>query len=881
VRWPVASDLAELRAALGRGDPIAAVTATTGALLLDWDPGDPATSAWLTEARAQLLDAWVALVTPFARDREDRGDAAAALAAYRAWQRLDPDEEQAIQGELRALHVSAGPAAARRRYRAHAQRRAALLGDDGDDLEPASPGTGPGRSLPVPPRRSVGREGVRSHAVELLVQGRSAWLTLHARGGMGTSLLGLEVAWLAAEAFAGGAVALPSRALGSADALREALAEALGMPNAEATQLERRLRRSPTLLWLDAGDAHAGAGVGDEVARWLATAAGSAWLVAARLPLGHTLETAIELPGLSHEAARALFLDRVQAVDPAFALDAGESAALDALVAHVGGWPLALEVAAGWALTVGLRDLAARLDPLLAGPDQADAAGSAVARALEAAHERLDDAAADALAALAAFVGPFDADAAEAVAGRQALAALARLRRVGLVEREVDARHRIHPLVAGDAVRRRPAAAQRGRSAHRAWWARRATGWSRALRGGDPVGAARAVDESLPELDRALAQACEQTQDRAAYADAHALVGARFHHATVRGREREVAPLLARVARLLAASEAFADRYAEVEGWAAYADVDAPLQQRLARLAAVVEGADARSVAGANAARWLAAGAFAQLTAATLLHRDGLVADATAAAEDGVARAEAAHDVHLAAWGAHLRGVIGFARADAAESLETWFGRALAHAAAGGDLEARALALANLGELALAQGDTEAAEARYVAALEALRALANPRLAAVVTGRLGRLALRRGDHDGAEGHLAAAAADLDALGDDRGLAAVHHDQAAVALARGDDAAARRALRSAVTRALDGGESAVALEAAVGLADLDPDPQRALSWLRRLHAWADGVHREVAVDAAGRIAARLGVEAEGAPEPFDEAARHRLRGFAAG
>lgn len=897
VRWPVTSDLAELRSALRRADPAAAVAATTGPLLLDWDPGDAATSAWVEEARAELLDAWIALVAPHAREREDAGDAVSALAAYRAWQRLDADDEQAVQGELRALHASAGSAAARRRYRAHARQRAALLGDETDAVPPP-PVAGLARSphatpLPVPPRRSLGREGDLATAVERLREGSTPWLTLHARAGMGTSLLGLEIAWLAADAFEGGAVSVAPRALAGADALRSALAEALGAPSAEHAQLEPWLRQAPTLLWLDAGDAAIGADAVAELARWSEIAAGSAWVVVARLPLGHPRETAVELSGLGQDAARALFLERVEAVDPGLRLGARDSEALDAIVAHVGGWPLALEVAAGWAVDVGLQALATRLDPLLT--PTTDAGASPITRALAAAHEHLDERSADVLAALAAFRGPFDADAAEAVAGRDALTALARLRQVGLVERAVDARHRVHPLVASDAARRRASAARRGRAAHASWWAGRAATWAQDLRGGDPVGAARAVDEALPDLDHALDWAFEAALDAAhedgratptadaALAHAHALAGARFQHATVRGLEREVAPRLRQVARLLAASEAHADRHAEVEGWSVYADVDAPLEQRLQRLATLLERADEHADRHATSTRWLAASAFALLTCANLLHREGRIDAATAAAEDGVARAEATRDAHLAAWGAHLRGVIGFARDDDAATLETWFGRALAHAAAGGDLEARALALANLGELALTQGDTDAAEARYGAALETLRALANPRLTAVVTGRLGRVALRRGDPLEAERRLVEAATALDALGDDRGLAAVHGDQAAAALARGDEAAARRALRSAVTRALDGGESAVALDAAVALADLDPDPERALHWLRRLHGWGLAVHHEVALQAAARLAARLGSPDafEDAAAPFDDAARYRLRGFAAG
>jgi hypothetical protein len=132
----------------------------------------------------------------------------------------------------------------------------------------------------------------------------------------------------------------------------------------------------------------------------------------------------------------------------------------------------------------------------------------------------------------------------------------------------------------------------------------------------------------------------------------------------------------------------------------------------------------------------------------------------------------------------------------------------------------------------------------------------------------------------AEVRLRAAWDALEALADDRGSAAVAQDLARAAGLRGDLAAARGALRTAVARALDGRELAVALEAAVDLADLDDDPDRAARWLTTLHGWSAGVHEEVAAHARARLIAR-GQPVAASRAPLDDDARHRLRAFAAG
>ena len=124
------------------------------------------------------------------------------------------------------------------------------------------------------------------------------------------------------------------------------------------------------------------------------------------------------------EAGR-LFVSRARAASPAFALTAGDSAAIAEVCSRLDGMPLAIELAAARCPTLGPEQLAARLEGhpgLLAG----GAARPGRHRSLEAlvawSYELLGDAERRLLDRLSVLRGGFELDVAEQVAGGEPLA---------------------------------------------------------------------------------------------------------------------------------------------------------------------------------------------------------------------------------------------------------------------------------------------------------------------------------------------------------------------------------------------------------------------------------------------------------------------------
>ena len=123
--------------------------------------------------------------------------------------------------------------------------------------------------------------------------------------------------------------------------------------------------------------------------------------------------------------AGSLFVTRARAASPAFALTAGNSAAIAEVCSRLDGMPLAIELAAARCPALGPAQLAARLEGhpgLLSG----GAARPGRHRSLEAlvswSYELLGEAERRLLARLSVLRGGFDLDVAERVAGGEPLA---------------------------------------------------------------------------------------------------------------------------------------------------------------------------------------------------------------------------------------------------------------------------------------------------------------------------------------------------------------------------------------------------------------------------------------------------------------------------
>lgn len=221
-------------------------------------------------------------------------------------------------------------------------------------------------------------------------------VTLHGLGGMGKTVV--------LRAFAEDRRAVWV-ALGRGVDAEEAVRSALGLPaDGGLAALARSVAASGVVFLAldDVGAEHRA------VIDACATAAVPI-VASARLPLGLTGEHTLALGPLEDEAAVALLTARLTEVrgPPA----AAEMPQVRALARRLGGWPLALALAASRARLVPLAALAERLDPL----SLRDGTGRGLDAIVNEAVDGLDAAQRDALAQAALFPGEMSLDAAEAV----------------------------------------------------------------------------------------------------------------------------------------------------------------------------------------------------------------------------------------------------------------------------------------------------------------------------------------------------------------------------------------------------------------------------------------------------------------------------------
>lgn len=307
---------------------------------------------------------------------------------------------------------------------------------------------GEGYRFVGPPRAAAPDPGPTFHGrapelamLDALAQRGVRWVTVLGPGGIGKTRLVRE--WTRSRA----ARTVELAATRDADDVLAALAASLGgAPGDEHAVAAAMARLGGTWVLdnceqVEAAVAHLGSLL-DRGVQVVATS---------RHRLGVPEEQVVRLGPLEEEAARELLVSRVVARGEVLA----DSPDLDALVARLQGWPLALELAAGRMALLGPRGLLERLDAALEvlGSERADAHAT-LRGTLAWSWSQLDGDERAVLAACGVFAGSFDAGAAEAVAPRghrSVLDVLGGLRDKSLLEIEVrEGRARLSLL---DAVR--------------------------------------------------------------------------------------------------------------------------------------------------------------------------------------------------------------------------------------------------------------------------------------------------------------------------------------------------------------------------------------------------------------------------------------------